>query len=204
METDCWTLPKDYIDPNGYGRINGQLAHRMIYELLVEPIPSGLQIDHLCRNRACCNPTHLEPVTRSENLRRAPAELRRKGGLKTGAKNRAKTECIHGHEFTEENTYWHPDGRRDCLACKELRTRKCHGLSHKPSRKQQRQEALLLAKTAKPSNAFHRGWVDLLEAYGKGGTLSSIAEAQGVTTGTVSSKLKLAQIWARQFLVPAQ
>lgn len=97
--------------PHGYGRfgIGGRadhrdvLAHRFAYELLVGPIPGGLQIDHLCRVRACVNPAHMEPVTGAENTRR--------GG------NAAKTHCKRGHEFSTANTYTRHDGRRQCRAC---------------------------------------------------------------------------------------
>lgn len=72
----CWNW-SGHINPGGYGEIgkpghsNGHLlSHRVAYELYFGPIPSGLDIDHLCRNRACCNPAHLEAVTRSVNLRR--------------------------------------------------------------------------------------------------------------------------------------
>ena len=67
-----WTGAKD---GDGYGHLTiaGRVvgAHRFAYELLVGPIPEGLEIDHLCRNRACVKPADLEPVTRAENLRRA-------------------------------------------------------------------------------------------------------------------------------------
>lgn len=58
------------ITGGGYGRYRGWMAHRIAYEADVGPIPAGLDIDHLCRNRRCINPAHLEPVTRKENLRR--------------------------------------------------------------------------------------------------------------------------------------
>lgn len=62
-----WTGPQDH---GGYGRISSIRVHRYAYELLVAPIPEGLTIDHLCQNRLCVNPAHLEPVTMIENIRR--------------------------------------------------------------------------------------------------------------------------------------
>ena len=83
------------------------LAHRMIYELLVGPIPDGLEIDHLCRNRGCVNPGHMEPVTHRENLMR---------GDTVAAANPAKTHCIRGHPYDDENTYRY-GSHRYCRAC---------------------------------------------------------------------------------------
>lgn len=75
-EEGCWEW-QGTSQPNGYGvfSINNHLqrTHRVSYEAFVAPIPDGLQIDHLCRNRICCNPEHLEPVTPAENTRRARA-----------------------------------------------------------------------------------------------------------------------------------
>lgn len=72
-ETGCWDWIGG-IGSHGYGALwDGRqmtVAHRVMYELVVGPIPDGLDIDHLCRNRACVNPAHMEPVTRGENLRR--------------------------------------------------------------------------------------------------------------------------------------
>jgi len=72
----CWNWTGAF-SSSGYGVISrggrqGPLirTHRLAYELLVGPIPDGLQIDHLCRNKRCCNPEHLESVTQAENLRR--------------------------------------------------------------------------------------------------------------------------------------
>lgn len=74
----CWLFGR--LTPIGYGYFRADLkptmAHRYSYELLVGPIPDGLTIDHLCRNRACVNPDHMEPVTQRENLRRARAAKR--------------------------------------------------------------------------------------------------------------------------------
>lgn len=97
---------------NNYGSIvwNGKQSrvHRVAYEIAKGPIPEGLVIDHLCRNRLCVNPDHLEAVTSRTNILR---------GVGRAAKNAAKTHCKHGHPFDEANTMKVPRGRA-CRACR--------------------------------------------------------------------------------------
>jgi hypothetical protein len=85
-------------------------AHRVSYEVFVGPIPDGLQIDHLCRNRACVNPKHLEPVTSWQNNHRSP--------LSRASINAAKRKCPKGHAYDERNTYRNADGSRLCRTCR--------------------------------------------------------------------------------------
>ncbi|MEV8523231.1 HNH endonuclease [Streptomyces sp. NPDC052000] len=91
------------------------MPHRFAYEALRDAIPTGLQIDHLCRTRLCVNPWHMEPVTARVNVRRS---------LNPAAANARRTECVNGHPFTETNTYTPPGGRgRFCRTCRRLRNR---------------------------------------------------------------------------------
>lgn len=117
---ECWPW-KNKTRCDGYGTFGKQparAAHRVAYELAKGPIPDGMVIDHLCRNRECVNPTHLEAVTQRENLLRSPHTMPNV--------NAAKTHCPHGHPYDEANTYvkWR-NGRpvRECRACRSSRQR---------------------------------------------------------------------------------
>lgn len=104
-KTGCWEWTAAQT-PGGYASFHvkglAHAAHRVAYLLMTGPIPDGLHLDHLCRNKLCVNPDHLEPVTQAENNRRAGA---------------ARTHCAQGHEYTAANTYRRRNGSRDCRAC---------------------------------------------------------------------------------------
>lgn len=115
-----WTGGQSGGPQEPYGRfrlVGGRkvLAHRFAYELLVGKVPDGLVLDHLCRNRLCVNPAHLEPVTVAENTMRSP--------VVPAALNARLTKCKRGHDFDSDNTLIRPDGRRACITCYEMRKR---------------------------------------------------------------------------------
>lgn len=113
----CWNW-KGYKD-FGYGRFtiyNTKLmAHRFSYEMKNGMIDPELCLDHLCRNKKCVNPDHLEAVTIGENVRR---------GISTAATNFNKITCIRNHLLSGDNLYITKDGRRQCRACGRIRTSK--------------------------------------------------------------------------------
>jgi hypothetical protein len=113
----CWNWTK-HVDEDGYGyfRKGGKAVrvHRWSYENLVGPIPDGLVLDHLCRNRRCVNPDHLEPVTRRENTLR---------GYTLAAAQVKRTHCPNNHEYTPANTIKNGDGKRRCRTCKNIQRR---------------------------------------------------------------------------------
>jgi len=114
---DCWSWSAS-VGSHGYGqfRVWGDrtmvTAHRMAWTILVGPVPEGMTLDHLCRNRRCVNPDHLEVVTRGENIRRgySPSTMARQSGV-----------CGRGH--SEWYTRPGPEGHRRCRTCSKAMAR---------------------------------------------------------------------------------
>lgn len=104
----CWHW-LGYKNARGYGYVSfagkNHRVHRLVYQTLVGPIPDGLELDHKCRVRHCCNPDHLEPVTHQENVIRA----------------KRRPYCRAGHLLSEENIRRTNDGIRRCRICRNLR-----------------------------------------------------------------------------------
>ena len=131
-ETGCWEWQGAIDKKDGYGYFTlGKLeyAHRSSYKLFKGEIEKGLQIDHLCRNRPCVNPDHLEPVTPKENTMRSP--------IAPASVNAKKTQCNRGHEYTSMTMkIIKSTGERRCRVCERInkanfrRKRKALGLPY--------------------------------------------------------------------------
>lgn len=117
LSSGCWRWHGNLHPDSGYGRVwfsktDDRFVHRVAYEWAIGSIPEGLVLDHLCRNRWCVNPSHLEPVTNGENVLR---------GYSGSAVNARKQRCWRGHAFTPDNTYVAKSGARHCRECARLR-----------------------------------------------------------------------------------
>lgn len=125
-EPGCWIWPGSKTK-NGYGNVMTRppyvekprplLVHRVTYEWFIAPIPEGMDLDHLCRNRACCNPTHLEPVSRQVNSQR-------------GSKYRP-SQCVHGHPYPEHMKI-RKNGYAMCRTCDLERQRERRKRGNRP------------------------------------------------------------------------
>lgn len=106
----CWNWTACRVQGYGQFSIGGTRyrVHRISLALAGVAVPEELTVDHLCRNRACINPEHLEVVTNKVNALR---------GVGSPALNARKTHCIHGHELSGSNLHIGSDGYRECRAC---------------------------------------------------------------------------------------
>lgn len=125
----CWIFTGAKQQRGGYGVVKlgpglgTDRSHRVVYKALVGPIPEGLTLDHLCGQPACCNPEHLEPVTRAENTRRQIA-LR---GNQGGRPYLARTHCPKGHPLDGIAARGEGRTKRTCLTCKREGLRRARG-----------------------------------------------------------------------------
>ena len=109
----CWIWTAG--NHKGYGRFyfdgHSRPAHQWAFIAAHGGIPTGLELDHLCRNPSCVRPSHLEPVSHRVNSLRSTSPT---------AINAAKVACVHGHPFDDANTYRDRNGRRRCRTCNRI------------------------------------------------------------------------------------
>ena len=119
-DTGCWEWTSTK-NQKGYPRMKIDKvmcgAHRVSYEMFTGPLIDELEMDHICENRGCINPAHIQQISHGDNIR-------------NGARWRHKKDnhCIHGHKYTEENTQIRADGRKRCATCRRSQARERTGI----------------------------------------------------------------------------
>lgn len=139
----CWEWLGSKSKTTGYGQFilsarRGEkrvriAPYRFIWEYLNGTMADGLEPDHTCNNRACCNPAHIEPVTHGENQRRSYARGRKRPGVDYNPRPVSTTHCLRGHEYTPETLYINSQKARVCRICDRARCR-----AYQERRRQQR------------------------------------------------------------------
>jgi len=161
-DDDCWEWTGAR-NKKGYGRFgSGEMAHRAALRIIGRPVPDGLEVDHLCRNRACVNPDHLEAVTHRENLLR---------GETITARAAARTQCPAGHPLAGDNVAIR-EGKRRCRECDRLR----NNARYEPTTNRRRRRHLTPREVA-----------DILARLAAGEPQSSIAADMNLSQSTVSN-----------------
>lgn len=174
----CWVWTRGKTG-DGYGAFSigdGEmdLAHRWSYANEVGPIPEGAELDHLCRNRACVRPDHLDPVSHDTNMKRSP--------IVPSTINAGKAFCDNGHEFTPENTRIKADGARECNECRRAITRRHHG----------RERAVQYVREMEAGERLAPDQLDQLRNCLESGQSITLREGAGLSRPTVAGDLGIA------------
>lgn len=180
----CW-LWVLAVNKDGYGKLKKNrkslIAHRFTYEQLVGPIPAGLEIDHLCTNKSCVNPAHLEPVPTKVNIermhKRRPEAKTRLGRIARERRD-ARTHCPQGHPYSGDNLRIAPSGQQVCKTC----TRENMRRYRQPANDEK--EALRLAAEKERASVIERM---ILEDY----SIADISYACGISPAYIHRRFKI-------------